>query len=119
MLARLRIETIVVHTGEAALLWLAKNSCDLILLDISLPGMNGLEVCRQLKASPQWRRLPVIFVSGHASPAYREEARRLGARDFIEKPFDLIPFLACVQKHLKLKPPVVKAPKDARSVQKK
>ncbi len=117
-LARYRIDTTVVTSGEDALKWLAKESCDLILLDISLPGMNGLDVCARLKSSPRWQQIPVIFVSGHGSAGYRAEARRLGAVDFIEKPFDFLPFITCISGHLKLKPPALKPPGLARTAAK-
>lgn len=101
-LVRSLIDTTLVSSGEVALECLAEDDFDLVLLDIVLPGMTGMEVCRRMKASPDWRDIPVIFISGRATPEDKEEARRLGAAAFIEKPFNLLPFLACVMGHLRL-----------------
>lgn len=101
-LTRSLIEATVITTGEEALTRLTTETYDLILLDIALPGMNGLEVCRQLKTDPRHKDVPVIFVSGQTAKAYKDEAKRLGAVDFIEKPFELLPFLAVVMGRLNL-----------------
>lgn len=101
-LARARIEATLITTGEEALAVVRQQPFDLILLDIAMPGMSGLEVCRQLKAEKALRDIPVIFVSGQTSKAYHDEARRLGAVDFIEKPFELLGFLARVMGQLRL-----------------
>ncbi len=101
-LGRALIDATIITSGEEALTRLTTETYDLILLDITLPGMNGLEVCRHLKADERLKRIPVIFVSGQTGKAYKEEARRLGGVDFIEKPFDLLPFLSRVMGHLKL-----------------
>ena len=101
-LTRARIEATLITTGEEALAVVREQPFDLILLDIALPGMSGLEVCRQLKAEKSLRHIPVIFVSGQTSKAYHDAARRLGAVDFIEKPFELLDFLARMMGQLRL-----------------
>lgn len=101
-LTRARIEATLITTGEEAVAVARQQPFDLILLDIALPGMSGLEVCRQLKTDKALRHIPVIFVSGQTSKAYHDEARRLGAVDFIEKPFELLDFLARVMGRLRL-----------------
>lgn len=101
-LTRARIETALITTGEEALAVVRQQPFDLILLDIALPGMSGLDVCRRLKSDKTLRHIPVIFVSGQTSKAYHDEARRLGAVDFIEKPFELLDFLARVTGQLRL-----------------
>lgn len=102
-LSRSLIDATLITSGEEALTRLATESYDLILLDIALPGMSGLELCRQLKADPQLQDIPVIFVSGQNSPENKHEAERLGAVDFIEKPVTLLRFLSRVMGQLKLK----------------
>jgi CheY-like chemotaxis protein len=102
LLARYKIEAVVMTSGEKALTCLSKEIFDLILLDIALPGMNGLEVCHQIKATPRLKHIPVIFVSGQTSEAYKREAKRLGAVDYIQKPFELLPFLKCIMGHMNL-----------------
>ena len=102
-LRRVGIDATLVTSGEAALKTVRQAPFDLILLDIALPGMNGLEVCRELKADPQLKDIPVIFVSGQNSPENKQEAEQLGAVDFIEKPVTLLHFLSRVMGQLRLK----------------
>lgn len=102
-LRRVGIDATLVTSGEAALKTVRQAPFDLILLDIALPGMNGLEVCRELKADPQLKDIPVIFVSGQNSPENKQEADQLGAVDFIEKPVTLLHFLSRVMGQLRLK----------------
>jgi CheY-like chemotaxis protein len=61
---------------------------DLILLDVMMPGIDGYEVCRQLKGDPATAGIPVIFVSGHADDAERQKGLALGAVNFVSKPVD-------------------------------
>lgn len=102
-LSRSLIDATILTSGEEALQRLASETYDLILLDIALPGMNGLEVCRQIKASPRLKQIPVIFISGQVAEENQQAAKQLGAVDFIEKPFRLMPLLSCIIGHLKLK----------------
>lgn len=76
-----------VATGEEALGALSKEIFDVVLLDVQLPGLNGLEILRQLKASGN--RVPVVMISGHATVEQAAEAVREGAADFLEKPLGL------------------------------
>ena len=96
------IDATILTTGEEALKRLTTEAYDLILLDINLPGISGIEVCRRLKANPKLRHLPVIFVSGETAVAYKEEAKRLGALDYIAKPFEMLDFLTRIMGHLNL-----------------
>lgn len=102
-LGRALIEATLVTSGEAALQTVRQAPFDLILLNIALPGMSGLDVCRALKADPQLKDIPVIFVSGQNSPENKQEAEQLGAVDFIEKPVTLLHFLSQVMGQLRLK----------------
>ncbi len=74
-------------SAEACQARLAQALPDLLLLDIGLPGMDGLSFCRQLKEDAAGRDLPVIFVSGHDSMDERLDCYDAGAEDFIAKPF--------------------------------
>ncbi len=89
-------------SGELALAAVATTSPELILLDIRMPGMDGFEVCRQLKASEASRDIPVLFLSAVSETAERVEGLRLGAVDFITKPFQAEELLARVHTHLEL-----------------
>ena len=102
-LARAQVEVTIITTGEEAINIVRQQPFDLILLDIGLPGMSGLDVCRQLQADKALQNIPVIFVSGQTSPTYKDDAERLGVADFIEKPFELLDFLSRILGHLKLR----------------
>jgi DNA-binding response OmpR family regulator len=73
--------------GETALQRVAEQPPDLILLDISLPGLSGFEVLEQLRAQPEHARLPIIMLTAHGREVEREKGLALGADDYITKPF--------------------------------
>ena len=76
-------------SGEKALrICAADVKPDLILLDVLMPGMDGWEVCRLLKADPATASIPVVYVTGQESDADRARAAQLGAVGFIVKPLD-------------------------------
>lgn len=60
---------------------------DLVLLDISLPSLSGLEVLRAIRTTPEWQWLPVIILSADARPETMAEAASLGATEYLNKPF--------------------------------
>ena len=62
---------------------------DLILMDGSLPRLSGLEAARQIRQSGRVRHVPIVFVSGHAGPAFVARAREAGCNEYLVKPFDL------------------------------
>ena len=80
-------EATVVHRGEEALALLARERPDAVFLDVLMPGMNGVEVLRLIRATDPV--LPVILITGHARDEELDEARRLGVSEIIEKPFIL------------------------------
>lgn len=73
--------------GPSALAAAAAEAIDAIVLDVVMPGMDGFEVCRRLKADPQTAPIPVIFLSASCSGDFRRRAFRHGAADFLAKPF--------------------------------
>lgn len=76
---------------------------DIILLDVVMPGMNGREVCRILKSDPETADIPVIFVTSQDSTEEEEQGLRLGAVDYITKPYNPGIVQARIQNHLQLK----------------
>lgn len=76
---------------------------DLILLDIMMPGMNGYEVCQQLKADERTKDIPVIFVSAINEVLDKVKAFSIGGVDYITKPFQVEEVLARVQAHLAIR----------------
>jgi len=94
----------VANDGETALRLASSGAKpDIILLDIMMPGLDGREVCRRLKANPETRRIPVIFLTAMTEVEDEEEGLRLGAVDYITKPISPPILLARVDTHLKLK----------------
>ncbi len=76
---------------------------DLVLLDILMPGMNGFEVCRQIKEDPQLRRIPVILITAFSAKEDRIRGIEAGADEFLSKPFDQTEALARINILLKIK----------------
>jgi diguanylate cyclase (GGDEF)-like protein len=76
---------------------------DLILLDLMMPEMDGLEVCEKLKSNPDFAELPIIFVTVSKNEEHLVKAFEMGAVDYITKPFNAQELLARVKTHLELK----------------
>ena len=81
----------------------SENPPDIILLDIEMPGMDGYEVCRRLKADPQTRDIPIIFVTAKSDESDETKGLEIGAVDYITKPFSPPIVQARVKTHLALK----------------
>ena len=88
--------------GALALKAAQKAVPDLILLDVQMPGLDGYEVCRQLKADAQTRAIPVIFISALDDVLDKVEAFQVGGVDYITKPFQIEEVLARVENQLAL-----------------
>ena len=96
---RVRVAT----SGEKALkIVYSDEPPDLILLDIMMPGISGLEICRRLKANPDRRRIPIIFVTAMSSTEDERRGLEIGAVDYITKPISPPIVMARVRTHLAL-----------------
>ena len=96
-------QVLMATTGEQAIDLCASRFPDLVLLDIEMPGMDGYEVCRRLKAEAATRDIPVIFVTAHRDEAAETRGLDAGAVDFISKPINPAIVRARVRTHLTLK----------------
>jgi len=96
-------EVFMATGGEQALEVCRRESPDLVLLDVLMPDMDGLEVCRRFKLDPATRNIPVIFVTGQNAPEEESAGLEVGAVDFISKPINPRVVLARVNTHLTLK----------------
>lgn len=94
---------LVAQTGDSALEKLQLVSPDLILLDVMMPGINGFETCKQLKASPETQDIPVIFMTALSDTEEKVKGFSVGAVDYITKPFQREEVLARVNTHLQLR----------------
>ncbi|MGD0258825.1 MAG: sigma-54 dependent transcriptional regulator [Verrucomicrobiota bacterium] len=89
--------------GALALKSVAAKAPDLILLDVNMPGMDGYEVCRRLKAEEKSSRIPVIFISAFGDTRQKVIGFEAGGIDYITKPFEAEEVLARVRTHLRLR----------------
>jgi putative two-component system response regulator len=89
--------------GTSALVECASFQPDLILLDVMMPGLDGFEVCRRLKANPETRLIPVVLVTGLTERDDRLAGINAGADDFLNKPIDISELNARVHSLLRLK----------------
>ncbi|MEO0867062.1 MAG: response regulator [Cyanobacteria bacterium J06642_11] len=93
----------IAKSGESALKKVARSSPDLILLDIMMPGMDGFEVCTRLKAAPNTKDIPILFMTALSDTVNKVKGLTLGAVDYITKPIEHEETLARIQVHLKLR----------------
>jgi len=93
-LADLDCELMVATSGARALELALRGQPDLLLLDVMMPGMDGFEVCRRLKADPATAGIPIIALTAHAMAEDREKALGAGCNEFETKPVDLASLLA-------------------------
>jgi len=89
------------YTGHEALDLVKREKPDLILLDVMMPDMDGIEVCQRLQADEQTRSIPIIFITARTSKEGKIEGLNVGAVDYITKPIDLDETLARVQTQLR------------------
>ncbi len=89
--------------GQVALTAVQKTPPDLILLDIIMPGMDGYELCRRLKANEQSHDIPIIFISGRGETEDKVKAFTIGGVDYITKPFQVEEVLARINTHLTIR----------------
>ena len=83
-----RYRLIVAHDGEGAIEHMRYERPDLILMDLSLPGMDGWEATRKLKADRALRNIPIVALSAHAMPTHQQRAMDSGCDAFLTKPID-------------------------------
>jgi two-component system sensor histidine kinase/response regulator len=102
-LGRLGHEIIPATDGVTAVKRVKLKEPDLILLDLLMPGIDGFETCRRLRATPQGRDCPVIFLSSVGDKGFIVRALEAGAVDYLTKPFNLEELVLRVQTHLSLK----------------
>lgn len=88
-LAHRGFQVSVAHTGAEGIDMATSKTPDVILMDISLPGMDGLEATRLIRGRPEIRWIPIIMLTSHALDSDRERAMQAGCDDFETKPIDL------------------------------
>src|SRR6201992_2129712 len=96
-------DVLTASSGAQALQISERAECDIILLDVMMPDMDGFEVCRRLKASPATHFIPVVMVTALDSPADRVRGLEAGAGDFLTKPVSDVVLIARVRSLTRLK----------------
>jgi two-component system, cell cycle response regulator len=96
-------EVVTAMNGPAALEICARGQCDIVLLDVLMPGMDGLEVCRRLKHNPRTAHIPVVMITALDQPADRVAGLEAGADDFLTKPVNDIALITRVKSLVRLK----------------
>jgi len=91
--------TIVTSLGQAAIELARQRRPDLILLDIQLPDITGMEVAHQLKAGEETRSIPIIAVTAFAMSGDRAKFLESGCDDYLAKPFNVLEFLGLVERY--------------------
>jgi putative two-component system response regulator len=89
------------RTGQEALRMAAQCHPAVVLLDVMMPGMDGLEICRRLRKIPGLSNTAIIMVSAKAMPSEQDAGMRAGADDYITKPFDEVELLDALRRYLK------------------
>src|SRR6266702_8110557 len=106
MEARLTAEyfdVVTATSGAEALAICERAQCDIVLLDVMMPEMDGFEVCRRLKAGPRTHHIPVVMVTALDQPSDRVRGLEAGADDFLTKPVSDIALVARVRSLTRLK----------------
>jgi len=96
-------EVVTAGNGEQALAKVAAEMPDIVLLDVMMPGMDGFEVCRRIKANSKTAHIPVVMVTALDQPSDRVSGLEAGADDFLTKPVDDTALFARVRSLVRLK----------------
>jgi two-component system cell cycle response regulator DivK len=104
ILERAGYDVVLAEDGETALETVAARRPDVILLDIDLPGISGLDVARQLKADPGTRAIPVVALTAYAMVGDEERVRAAGCDDYVTKPIERPKLLGAVERALAAPP---------------
>lgn len=101
LLASADFEMIEAWDGEAALKVAAAERPDLILMDIQLPGIDGYEVTRRIRADPNLKSIPIIAVTSYALSGDEENARTAGCNGYVAKPYSPRKLLEIIREYLR------------------
>jgi len=102
ILQKNKFQVSMAESGESALIMLQHNRPHLILLDVLMPGIDGFETCRRLKADSQTQDIPIIFMTALENTVSKVKGFEVGAVDYITKPFQQEELLARIKTHVRL-----------------
>ena len=94
-------QVVMAENGDEAMLLVAEEQPDLIVLDWMLPNVSGIEVCRRVKADPQTRQIPIIMLSARSEEVDRVRGLETGADDYVVKPYSVVELMARLRTQLR------------------
>lgn len=100
MLSQAGFDVSEAHDGEEALTRAAADKPDLILLDVTMPKMDGYEACRRLRARPETRDVPIVLVTTRSEFANMQTGFAAGCNEYVTKPFNAVELVATVRRYL-------------------
>lgn len=109
-------QVMAAHSGTEGLQLSRRHRPDLFILDIMMPGLNGYDVCRQIRGDPLLKELPVLFLTAKAKDEDKIEGFRAGADDYLSKPFNMEELELRVKAILRRVAPAVNEPEQATQV---
>src|SRR5664279_6172952 len=95
-------DVVEADNGEVAIYLAHMQLPDLVICDITMPGMDGYELLAKVRSTPEMAQLPFIFVTAHAAQSYVRHGMELGADDYLTKPFTRVELLSAVNVQLNL-----------------
>jgi len=99
-LAREQYATVSADNGRACLETVAKEPVDVILLDVMMPGMDGLQVCERLRENPAWRSIPIVLLTAKDDIETRSRGMQLGVSEYLTKPVNKLELFARLEAQL-------------------
>lgn len=96
-------DVVLANSGEQALQEIFTRGADTVLLDMRMPGMSGLDVCREIRAHPRGVHTPIVFITAVNDRELRRKGMEAGADDFLSKPFDEVELLARIRNSVRVK----------------
>ncbi len=94
-------DVVMAENGDEAMLLVAEENPDLIVLDWMLPNVSGIEVCRRVKANPETRNIPIIMLSARSEETDRVRGLETGADDYVVKPYSVVELMARLRTQLR------------------
>lgn len=85
------------YNGTDGLILLETEAPDMLIVDLMMPDIQGFEVCRQMRAMPQFQETPIVMISARVDPEAKQEAIRAGANEYLTKPLDLRELLRVIR----------------------
>lgn len=97
IMKRAGFEVLVARDGDTAMRMMQSRPADLVLLDVMLPRRDGYEVCREIRSNPDWKSVRIVMLTARGRDLDRRKGLRLGADDYVTKPFSTRDIVARVQ----------------------